>query len=313
MKMKTVAKGLLTFLPDSLRVLPMGETRGTNSARYCYGVWLKHLTMLWRNNLGSMPDTLAELGPGDSLGIGLAAILSGVNNYYALDVVRYSNPDINLRIFNQLVEFFRSHTKRPTRGWPNYDRYLDKSLFPSHILTKDLLRTTLSRGRILNIRNAIKNPQNQNGPVSINYIVPWSDASQIDEGMVDVIISQSVMEHVSDIDATYRCLYLWLKPGGMMSHQIDFKCHGLSKKWNGYRAYSELLWKIVAGKRPYLLNRQPCSVHIALMGKNGFKIIYHLKKYREGGIKRLKLSPNWREMSDDDLLCSSTFILAQKQ
>ncbi|MBW1695572.1 MAG: class I SAM-dependent methyltransferase [Deltaproteobacteria bacterium] len=313
MTIRAVAKGLLTFLPGTHRVLPVGRTGGTNSARYCYGVWLKHLTLLWQNNLRSIPDTLAELGPGDSLGVGLAAMLSGVNHYYALDVVRYSNPDKNHRVLDELIELFGSRSKLlPTGGWPDFYRYLGTDLFPSHILTGDLLQASLARERIQHIRNAIKDSGQHTGNITIRYIVPWSDASPIAADMVDVIISQSVMEHVSNIDAAYRCLYSWLKPGGMMSHQIDFKSHGLSKKWNGFRAYSELLWKIIAGKRTYLLNRQPVSVHIALMEKNGFDIVYHLKKSREGGIQRRALSPTWREMPEDDLMCSSTFIIAQK-
>ncbi|RJQ55002.1 MAG: methyltransferase domain-containing protein, partial [Desulfobacteraceae bacterium] len=276
MKTQAIAKGLLTLLPGS-NLLPKGKTGGTNAADYCYAVWIKHLTMLYQSGLHSMPDTLAELGPGDSLGIGLAAILSGVNHCYALDVVKYSNPDSNLRIFDQLVGFFRTHAKiRSNGGWPDFYQHLGNDLFPSHILTEDLLRTSLSEERVQRIRDGIKNPESQDERLTIKYIVPWSDAGSIVKESVDVIVSQSVMEHVTDLDSTYRCLYLWLKPGGMMSHQIDFKSHGLSKEWNGYRSYSERTWKIITGNRPYLLNRQPGSVHVELMKKNGFRILCHL-------------------------------------
>lgn len=313
MKIKPVAKGLLTFIPGIRRALLKRGTGGTNSAYYCYGVWLKHLTILWENGIRSIPNTLAELGPGDSLGVGLAAILSDVDNYNALDVVRHLNSDLNLKIFDELVKLFQTRAARPTKGWPDFDSYLDESLFPSHILTDDVLNTSLSEERIALIRNALANPESMNKGVTIEYMVPWSDDSIIEKETVDVILSHSVLEHVVDLESTYRALYSWLKPGGMMSHQIDFTSHGVSEKWNGYRAYSELLWKIIVGKQPFLINRQPCSVHLDLIKKNDFKIICHLKRYRTDGIKRSQLSAHWRNISDDDLTCSGTFIQAQKR
>ena len=51
--------------------------------------------------------TVAELGPGDSLGTGIAALLSGVEKYYALDVKPYFNNAINLEMFDRLLELFQ--------------------------------------------------------------------------------------------------------------------------------------------------------------------------------------------------------------
>ena len=83
-----------------------------------------------------MPLTLAELGPGDSIGIGLSAMLSGVDNYYALDVVEYSNTEFNLKIFDELVELFKGRAAGPGNGWPDYSQHLNKHRFPNHILTE---------------------------------------------------------------------------------------------------------------------------------------------------------------------------------
>ena len=100
---KTIIKGILTFIPGFQRPLPKGKTGGSNSAYYCYGVWLKHLTLLWENGYRSLPVTVAALGPGDSIGTGLAALLSGANNYYALDVKKYSKTDTTLKIFDERI------------------------------------------------------------------------------------------------------------------------------------------------------------------------------------------------------------------
>jgi hypothetical protein len=312
MRIRTVVKGLLTFVPGMQKVLTERGTGGTNSASYCYGVWLKHLTLFWENGMRSMPHTLAELGPGDSLGVGLAAMLCGVRNYYALDVVNHSNPEINLKIFDELVTFLKCRTGRPTKGWPDFDKYLDSSFFPSHILNDQLLKESLSEKRIEAIRNAIQNPAHHTDEVTIKYMVPWSDEKIIEKNTVDAILSHSVLEHVVDLEKTYQALYSWLKPKGIMSHQIDFGSHGISKKWNGYRMYSEPLWKMMMGKRSFLINRQPHSVHIDIIKKNGFTIVCDLTSHRNDGIQRSDLSSCWKNISDDDLTCAGAYVVAIK-
>ena len=312
MHLKDIAKGLFSYLPGGASYLSRMGTGGTNSAVYCYGVWLKHLTMLWANGMRSLPKTLAELGPGDSIGTGLAAMLSGVDRYFALDVVRFANPTANLRIFDELVELFRRRTSRPQKGWPDFDEHLDEHLFPSHILTEDLLASALSAERVARIREALIHPEISQPGVQIRYMVPWYDQHVIENGSVDVVLSHCALEHVSDVELTYHVLNQWMAPGGRMTHQVDFASHGLSAQWNGHRAFPELLWKLMEGRRSYFINRLPCSAHIASMERNQFKIVCLLKNYQPGSISRSQLSSRWKDISDDDLHCSGAFIQAQK-
>ena len=73
MILKPVLRGLLTYVP-AVEKRFVKSTRGTNSARYCYSVWLRHLVMAHENKLASanvpVPAVVAELGPGD-LGLAL--------------------------------------------------------------------------------------------------------------------------------------------------------------------------------------------------------------------------------------------------
>jgi hypothetical protein len=312
MVLKPIVKGLATFIPGAYSLLGSHQTGGTDSAVYCYDVWLKHLTFLAENGMRSIPQTLAELGPGDSLGVGLAALLSGVKNYYALDIVHFSSPERNLKVFEDLVNLFRARVARPTKGWPEYDTYLDVGLFPHRILRDEILKESLREERLHSIRAALANPRSDCGEVSIKYMVPWLDEGIIEKESIDVILSHSVLEHVADLETSYRALYLWLRSGGIMSHQIDFGAHGVTSTWNGYWSFSPTLWKIIVGRRPFLINRQPCSVHAQLIEKQGFQIICHLKNYRSDGIARAKLSSVWRDLSDDDLTCVGAFIQARK-
>jgi hypothetical protein len=115
-----------------------------------------------------------------------------------------------------------------------------------------------------------------------------------------------------DLDTTYRALDLWLTPGGMMSHQAGLDSHGITSEWNGHWAIPEPLWKVIMGRRPYLQNRQPCSVHVHLLENQGFEIVHLMKKHREDGIDRSRLARKWRGLSDDDLTCSNFYLIARK-
>jgi methyltransferase family protein len=310
MNLSPVLKGALTFIPGMRTLLP--ENGGqTNLARYCYGVWLKHLVMLHQSGMRTIPATLAELGPGNSLGTGLAAMLCGVDHYYALDVVQHSSIEINLRIFDELVELLQRRTPRPVKGWPDFDAHLGAGLFPSHILTEDLLKRTLAPQRLARIRNAIVQGQASGPDITIQYMAPWADERVIRPASVDVIFSHAVLTEVADPAAAYRALHTWLKPCGVMSHHIGFMFYYFTGQWNGYWSCPEPVFKVLKGRRPFVINRLPCSVHLDLMEKQGFSFLCKLKRY-EDGIRRSQLAARWRALSDDDLNCAELFVHATK-
>jgi hypothetical protein len=205
-----VAKGLLTYVPGLRRIAANRSTGTREPAQYSYGVWMKHLVLLWQHGVRRIPDTLAELGPGDSLGAGLAALLSGVNKYYALDVVPYSDNATNLRVFDELVGLFRQRAPRPEKGWPDFDPYLDDRLFPSHILTDAWLNECLRPDRIAFLRDALTSCSRPAASTPIRYMVPWDDIGVIEPASVDLIISHSVLEHVVDLEHTYAAFKAWL-------------------------------------------------------------------------------------------------------
>lgn len=309
-------KGMLTFIPGVAALLP-NRPGHTGSGAYCYNVWMKHMTLLHAHGLPAVPDTVAELGPGESLGVGLAALLSGANHYVGLDVSPNINTTENLRILDELTALFAQRAPRPEKGWPDFDEHLDAGLFPGHILTAELLSRTLHPARIERIRKALMGKPDSAKPdsdtaITIEYRAPWSDPAVIAPDSVDLIMSHSVLEHVVDLPDTYAALYAWLKPGGWMSHQIDFKSHGLSKAWNGYRAYSTLTWKLMMGKRLFMINQAPRSVHQQLLRAAGFRVVSELEYHRDDGIQRAQLAQRWSDISDEDLSCSGLFVVARK-
>lgn len=310
MKIKQLAYGIATFVPGITK-LRGHRTGGTDSGRYCYSVWLRHAVMAKRSGLNPMPRIVAELGPGDSLGIGLAALLSGAEKYYAFDVVRHANTERNLDVFEQLVELFRSKTDIPGDSeFPKVKPRLDSYAFPQDIYTDGDIAQSLKRVRIDRIRSSIIDPDRDDSV--IQYRVPWLDWKVMERESVDMIFSQAVLEHVDDLMNTYRAMATWLKRDGFVSHQIDFKSHGMANEWNGHWAISDLNWRLIRGNRPYLLNREPQSTHISILNSEGFKIILNQPVKTTSNISRHSLASRFKMLSDDDLTTSDIFIQAVK-
>jgi hypothetical protein len=313
MSLKHVISGILTYIPELEKVMP-NRTGGTNSARYCYSIWLRHLVLSQQAGLCTQPKVVAELGPGDSLGIGLAALLSGAQKYYAFDVVKYADSAVNFDILDELTSLFVKCEPIPgPQEFPLIQPPLQSYEFPHHILTEERLRKSLATERIHSIREAIADSGHSiDSDIEIRYIVPWYNSDVVECETVDMIFSQAVLEHVNDLAHTYQTFYRWLKSDGFMSHQIDFGCHHLAKQWNGHRAYSDLTWKLIKGKRAYLLNREPYSTHKHLLDSAGFEIVREIKSSDSSGLTREQLSTRFRQLSEEDLTTRTVHILAKK-
>jgi SAM-dependent methyltransferase len=83
---------------------------------------------------------------------------------------------------------------------------------------------------------------------SIEYLVRPSGLSQL-EGVVDLVISRAVLEHVNDLEATFRDMVRAMRPGAVAIHLVDLRSHGLHvdnaldfltwSKWLWDRMYSD--------------------------------------------------------------------------
>ncbi len=233
LRVRPLITGIASYVPGMANLFSR-HTGGSDSARYCYSVWLRHLVMSHAHDLPTQPAVVAELGPGDSLGVGLAALLSGAEKYYAFDVVRYARNERNLAIFDDLVALFRARAPIPNRDeFPLVTPLLDDYDFPHGILTDERLDRALTPARVASIRAELAAEMMTDGSGWITYQVPWDRSDIIQGGTVDMILSQTVMEYPLDLHATYGTLYHWLKPGGIMSHEIDFRCLGIPRHMMG--------------------------------------------------------------------------------
>jgi hypothetical protein len=302
--------GALTLLPGFPCNLLWRHTGGTISARYCYSVWMRHLVSINKLRSG-VPKSIAELGPGDSVGIGLAALLSGAERYVALDVVKYADLSGSCELFEELVMLFKERAAIPNQEeFPDIKPLLNDYSFPASILTQEILADSLSESRLEMLRLGLRTGGDES---CLSYAAPWFDANVMKSSSVDLIFSQAVMEHVDDIHQAYAFMYRWLTPNGLISHQVDFKSHRLTLRWDGVRALSNWQWRILRGKRPYLLNRVVCGGHLDAMLANGFRLLQLIRFERDPEVSRKNLAVEFCQISEPDRRTAGAYFIAQKE
>lgn len=308
--LKSILEGGLSLLPGFGRILD-NRTRGTDLARYCYSVWLRHLLKIHTHYRAPFKGLVVELGPGDSLGTGLAALLSGASRYIAVDVARHANSQQNMRVLEELISLFKNRTPIPNnKEFPEVKPNIDDYRFPTHILDTVWMRKNLDSKRLQTIADCFS--ETTNADPLIQYIDPLAATTAIPPGNVDIIFSQAVLEHAENLSSVYRTCWVWLKPQGLMSHQIDFRSHGTSRAWNGHWAYPEAVWRLIRGNRSYLLNREPCSTHLRLLSENGFKTVIEERSILPSHLRLQQLSHRFRKMSQQDLITAGIYVLARK-
>jgi hypothetical protein len=313
---RRIAFNALTLIPGA-SYLPVIRARlsardigtgGTNRARYCYTVWLRHLAVAAKHGLNSDPEEIAELGPGDSIGAGLAALLCGAKRYHALDVVQHANRASNVAIFDQLVTLFRSRADVPDdREFPHVSPRLPDYRFPAHILHPARMERALAPDRVADLRQAVLA---EPAAGAIRYHAPWHHATVVQPRSLDMVFSQAVLEHADALPAAYRAMRVWLKPGAFVSHQIDFKSHGLAETWDGHWRYGDLAWRLLRGSRTWCINRAPYSEHLRLLRSNSFRVVAEQPVMREPSFPRQALAARFRAMPESDRQTAGAYVLA---
>ena len=306
-------KGAISKFLGYKKKLPVA-TGGTINSRYCYTVWLRHLIHASNSGYQIEGSTVAELGPGDSLGTGLAALLCGCRHYYALDIFKYWDAQRNVVIFDELVELLRQKTDLPgDTEFPRTTPRLDDYSFPSHILHEELLQESLSAERINKIRIELVNSENSKVNEFFNSYVPWDDGSIMEKGSVDLFFSQAVLQSVNDPDATYASMRSWLKTGGIMSHSIDFSSVGLTKSWNGHWTFTDKEWEIIKNKTVIPLNRASLGDHLTLLNKYDLQLTQKITYAGDAGFNETDLAKRFRDMTMESRSTRGAFLQAVKR
>lgn len=284
-KIKAITKGFLTYIPGLYNLhkeSKLKEGHSSSIAEFCYSTWLRILVKLYETEGSVNFNTVAELGPSNSFGVGLCALLSGSHKYIALDVENTYNPILTTKIFHKLIQLFSAKAPIPDDNqFPQINIRLDDYKFPEYIINDELLKTTLNIERVQGILAAIDIGKENNEFIS--YYYPWQNFKNIKnlrQQNIDLVFSRAVLEHVKSPDKVCKDISMIANGNIIILHDIEYHSHGLSKEWNDHKKFKNFTWKIILGNRPYFLNRISHSEHEKIINNYGFKIIHSERNIR---------------------------------
>ncbi len=279
---RKIIRSVISYIPLAKRVLSKKGTGGTNSAEYCKKIWNNHKKSLIKTGVSFPIRSLGEIGPGDSLGVGFEALLEGTDSYVALDAIAHADISNNYQVFNDLKELYVQNNPEG----------------PDDKKVNTIIDEVLGKVK---------------APKYIKYSVPWWEEQVVEEESLDLIISNAVMEHVDDLQQTYKTMYKWLVPGGYCSHIIDYGAHEFSIDWYKHLYYNNMFWKFLLHGRKYSINRLSHSFQVEAMQKAGFEILLNERMKDKNVAERNKVNSRIRSLfSDEDLETSSGQIIARK-
>jgi hypothetical protein len=106
-------------------------------------------------------------------------------------------------------------------------------------------------------------------------------------------------------------MHRWLKRGGFLSHQIDLRSHELYDEWNGHWGVPQWEWRIIRGRRAYLINRLPYSAHARVIRKF-FQVRTELLLEADGGIPDARFRAPFDALAPDERRTAGYFVVAVK-
>ncbi len=286
------------------------------SPRYCYATWLRHLVNAWQCGLDTPPRSVVELGPGSSQGVGLAALLSGATTYTSLDAIDYGVNEKNLEILTELEKLFAARAPIPGPAeMPGLHPQLEDYSFPHHLLTAERMNEALEPDRVASIRAACRKPGTPCGGIELRHVTVGDGEPDIPAASVDLILSQSVLTLVPDLDELYGRMYGWLRPVGVMTHQLDYNVDltfSDARYWNSHWGCSDLKWSLLKWRQAMIVNRYSHSAHVDLMNRHGFRVLRETRCRADTGLPRNRLAPQFRNLPAEDLSTRATFFVAMK-
>lgn len=263
-----------------------GDTDPFQVAEYYYECFVDYIEQI-SSSLDQVAEllkgkTLLEYGPGDTPGVALLFYAYGADAVILVDRFPMLKLDAgNLTIIAALIEKLPAPEKDRALGAFNRKGDLDSGF----------------REEVLSYRTHAK------GLSCLN-------------GVIDMIYSRAVLEHVADLDASFSDMFRALRPGGLAIHQVDLKSHGLHKvNPLDFLIWPSWLWCLMySGKG--VPNRWRFNKYREVVAKTGLITtsihFTSIASKQDVDDVREKLPAVFNDVSDEDLKCLGFWMYLHK-
>lgn len=215
---------------------------------------------------------IVEYGPGDFLGVPLILFMLGAKRIYCIDRFPLIDEGKYSNLYKRLMHRYLGDANC-TRSW---DKIINKNII--YLSGKDGV---------------------------------WSLTEK-----ADLIISRAVLEHCNDLEKTLSNMHENLKTNGIMIHRIDLTSHGTHIKVPlDFLCYSNITWRLMTSQKGWP-NRWRRNIYKQLLNQYSFQVLYEesLNGFSEEELASLRplLARDFRNLPNEELLCSDYFFVAEK-
>jgi Methyltransferase domain len=242
-------------------------------ASYSQSIFESHMASL-AAHVPIKPNTLLELGPGDSVSTAIWARARAIDATTLVDAGRFATTDVNA---------YQGALK--LAGLENHQAARASTI-------DDMLRllgaTYLCNG--------------------------LTGLQSIPSGSIDAIFSNAVLEHVrrSEFVVTVRELFRIQRPGGVSSHQIDLRDH-LGGALNSLRISHQCWESPLFSQSGFYTNRLRCSEIRSIFTDAGWEILgCNERRWPNQVTPRSALHADFQHFADEDLLVSGVRLVVRR-
>jgi len=245
--------------------------------KYCRYMAKKDMSTTLNNK------TIVELGPGDTMATAFFFLAYGAKRVVCFDRFKLlQNTAKNTLIAQQVL-----------------------SILPEQ--QRQHLQTILSFDELKQVRW---------NPIRLQYQHNRNENITLENGSVDIIVSNAVLEHVQNLDVLFSHMYRILKPEGIMVHAADLKSHDLHHTTElDFLTVPDWLWWLMTFYRG-APNRKRWSHYKNLLDVHGFERTFFkvTSTFPAESIRtlRLKYPEHAKQFSDEDLSCGGFLFAARK-
>lgn len=227
--------------------------------------------------------TLMEYGPGDLPGVAALMIARGADKVYCVDRFPLVNlSEKNGRVLGHLIDGCQG----------------------------------AERDRLVGCLKNKNDPQAGFDPRRIEYLVRPGGLSGLINA-VDLVFSRAVLEHVNDLDATFKDMVIAMRPDASAVHLVDLRSHGLHKSNPlDFLEWSSGLWSVMYSQKG-VPNRWRVDRYRSLVADLPIELLLleatKLAAIEHVAAVRPRLADPFRGVSDEDLRCLGFWLLFRKE